>query len=398
MVKRLPGDLRDPRVQAELSGAIVSIAVCCAEWAAPPMKKRFAVARASRPKNGPAIEAGAPARRSGARRGLDSVTLEEVARLAEVSTITVSRALNHPGKVAPATLERVNRAIEQTGYVPNLLAGGLASRRSRLVAALVPAITNTVYAETIHYFSEALKAPGYQVMLGESGYTEQSEQEMLTAILSRRPDGILLTGVKHTIDCRRQLLGARIPVVETWDLTPTPLDVAVGFSHERLGEAVADYITSKGYRSVAVLSADDRRARLREKTMRIRLASHGVEDIAISVVPAPTDLRRGREGLRQIIEAGFRNGVVVCSSDTLAQGAMIEAQSRGMSVPGDIALLGFGDQSFAADTFPALSTVRIDRPQMGKLAAEALLKRIEGQTLDDPVIDVGFEIIERETT
>lgn len=342
-------------------------------------------------------EAKPATRKPSARRGLDSVTLEDVARLADVSTITVSRALNHPDKVAKSTLELVTRAIEQTGYVPNMLAGGLASRRSRLIAALVPAMTNSVYAETIHYFSEALKSSGYQVMLGECGYTEQSEHEIVTTVLSRRPDGILLTGVKHTLECRRQIMAAHIPVVETWDLTTTPLDVAVGFSHERLGEAVADYIVSKGYTRVASLCADDRRARLREKIMHAQLERRGITDFTSTTVPAPTDIRRGRDGMSDLLRNGFERGIVVCSSDTLAHGAMIECQSRAIAIPEPVAIFGFGDQSFAPDTFPALSTVRIDRPVMGRLAAEALLKRISGETLDDPVIDLGFELIERET-
>ena len=326
------------------------------------------MARTPQPSNGTAADPKSTPRKT-TRRGLDSVTLEDVARLADVSTITVSRALNHPDKVAAATLDRVTRAIEQTGYVPNLLAGGLASRRSRLVAALVPAMTNSVYAETVHYFSEALKDSGYQVMIGECGYPEEDEQELVTTILSRRPDGILLTGVKHTIDCRRQLMAAHIPVVEMWDLTTTPLDVVVGFSHERLGEAVADYLVSKGCKSIATLSADDRRAQLREKAMRARLASLGIADVAGTVIAAPTDLRRGREGMRDLLAGGFKKGVVVCSSDTAAHGAMIEAQSRGIKIPDQIGFFGFGDQSFAADIFPALSTVRVDRPEIGRLAA-----------------------------
>jgi len=356
------------------------------------------VSEASRTSTSNREEPKATPRKPAARRGLDSVTLEDVARLADVSTITVSRALNHPDKVAKSTLERVTRAIEQTGYVPNMLAGGLASRRSRLIAALVPAMTNSVYAETIHYFSEALKSSGYQVMLGECGYTEESEHEIVSTVLSRRPDGILLTGVKHTLECRRQIMAAHIPVVETWDLTTTPLDVAVGFSHERLGEAVADYIASKGYKRVASLSANDRRARLREKSMREQLKRRGIADFTSASVPAPTDMRRGRDGMSDLLRRGFKRGIVVCSSDTLAHGAMIECQSRGIAIPATVAIFGFGDQSFAPDTFPALSTVRIDRPVMGRLAAEALLKRIDAETLDDPVIDLGFEIIERETT
>lgn len=151
------------------------------------------------------------------------VTLEDVARLANVSAITVSRALNQPDKVAAKTLERVNQAIAQTGYVPNLLAGGLASRRSRLIAAVIPFMANSIFAEMVRAFSDVLRDAGYQVLLGETEFSEEREESLLNAILSRKPDGILLTGINHTNTCRKRLLAADIPIVETWDLTPTPL-------------------------------------------------------------------------------------------------------------------------------------------------------------------------------
>jgi LacI family transcriptional regulator, gluconate utilization system Gnt-I transcriptional repressor len=332
------------------------------------------------------------------RSGGNSITLEDVARLAGVSTITVSRAVNYPDKVAAKTLEKVNRAIAQTGYVPNLLAGGLASRRTRLIAAIIPAISNLVYAETVQYFSARLNAAGYQVLLGESGYPEKNEQQLLSAILSRRPDGILLTGVNHSPECRRLLLAANIPLVETWDITPTPLDVVVGFDHERIGRAVADFIAAKGFKQVGSVCASDRRARIREKAMIDRFAEHGIAPVITSEVPVPTDLHKGRLGLSDMLDQGFETGVVFCSSDILAHGVLTEAQSRGVRIPEQLAVIGFGDQSFAADTYPALTTVRIDRPRMGQQAAKALLARIDGQNLDDPVIDVGYQIIEREST
>lgn len=341
---------------------------------------------------------GGTRRRGGSSRAGDAVTLEEVARLAGVSTITVSRALNQPDKVAAGTLEKVNRAISQTGYVPNLLAGGLASKKTRMVAAIVPSIANLVYAETMQYFSKRLNEFGYQVMLGESGYPERSEQSLLSAILSRRPDGILLTGVNHSPECRRLLIGARIPVVETWDLTPTPLDLVVGFSHERIGLEVADFIAARGYRRVGTISASDRRAQYREKIMLERLQRHGVTETYRVQIPVPSDMRKGRDGLAELLQRGLGTGVVFCSSDTLAQGALTECLARGLKVPEQIAIIGFGDQSFAADTFPALSTVRIDRPRMGRVAADALLARIDGRPLEEHVIDVGFQIIERGTT
>lgn len=336
-------------------------------------------------------------RRGASRTGGGAVTLENVAQLAGVSSITVSRALNHPDQVAAQTLERINLAIAQTGYVPNLLAGGLASNRSRLIAAIVPAIANLVYAETIQYFSGHIRDAGYQVLLGEAGYGQQTEEELVSAVLSRRPDGIFLTGINHSADCRRRLLAARIPVVETWDLTPTPLDVVVGFSHERIGQAVAEYLYGKGYRKFAIVSADDPRALFRNRVFTETLARHGITDVPTGIVPAVSNLHRGRQGLSLLLGQGFSEGVIFCSSDTLAQGVLAEALSRGLSIPGDLAVFGFGDQDFAAHTYPALTTVKIDRRAMGKKAANALLSRLREEPSEESVVDVGFEIIPRET-
>jgi LacI family gluconate utilization system Gnt-I transcriptional repressor len=329
-------------------------------------------------------------------RGTGSVTLDDVAKLAGVSPITVSRALNYPNKVAPKTLEKINQAIARTGYVPNLLAGGLASRKSRLIAAIIPSLANSVYAETIQYFSDRLRESGYQVLLGESGYLESREESLITAVLSRRPDGIFLTGINHSMSCRRLLSAANIPVVETWDITPTPLDVVVGFSHERIGQAVADFLVGKGYRHIGVLTADDHRAQIRKRAFIETLAKHGIVDVAIRTVPTPTSFRLGREGIAQLLDSGF-TGAVFCSSDTLAQGALAEAQSRGLSVPGQLAIAGFGDQPYAAYTFPSLTTVRFDRAVIGQRAADALIARINGESVLEKVIDVGFTIVERQT-
>jgi LacI family gluconate utilization system Gnt-I transcriptional repressor len=337
-----------------------------------------------------------PAENTLSGRGTGSVTLDDVAKLAGVSPITVSRALNYPNKVAPKTLEKINQAIARTGYVPNLLAGGLASRRSRLIAAIIPSIANSVYAETIQFFSDRLRESGYQVLLGEAGYLESREESLITAVLSRRPDGILLTGVNHTMACRRLLAAANIPVVETWDITPTPLDVVVGFSHERIGQAVADFLLSKGYRNIGVISAEDHRAQIRQRAFIETLAKQGVVDVAITTVPTPTNFRLGREGLAKLLDSGF-SGAVFCSSDTLAQGALAEAQSRNLSVPGQVAIVGFGDQPYAAYTYPALTTVRFDREVIGRRAADALITRINGDAVNERVIDVGFNIVERQT-
>lgn len=317
--------------------------------------------------------------------------------MAGVSPITVSRVFNRPEMVASGTLEHVRRVIERTGYVPNMLAGGLASRRTRFVAAIVPAISSQIFSESIQSLTDRLWESGYQVLLGTSGYPTSREENLLAAILSRRPDGIFLTGISHSSGSRRRLVAANVPIVEVWDLTPTPVDMLVGFSHEKVGQAVAEYLVDKGHRRFGVISADDARAEVRRMGFLSVLEKNRIDDVQTVHVPAPSNFRLGREGLARLLDRGSLPRAVFCSSDTLAHGVLIEAQARGLSVPGDLAIVGFADLDFAAHTFPPLSTVRIDRPAIGRRAAEALLGRIEGRPVER-IVDIGFHVMERGTT
>ena len=180
------------------------------------------------------------------------VTLREVAEQAGVSMITVSRAINTPSQVSEPTRIRVQAAISSLGYVPNLIAGGLRSARSHLVTALVPTTTGQLFGEMVQSLTDALELRGYQVMLGQVGYAHSREDELLRAIVGRRPDGIVLTGIMHSPEGRRLLQASGIPVVETWDFTPNPIDMLVGLSHEQLGAAVCKHLHAKGRRRLAL--------------------------------------------------------------------------------------------------------------------------------------------------
>ena len=327
-------------------------------------------------------------------------TLIDVARVAGVSPITVSRALNRPEIVSEAAREKVLAAVQATGYVPNLLAGGLASNRSRLVALFVPTIVHSIFAETVQALMARLSQAGYQTLLGLTGYSAEQEEQLLAAVLGRKPDGIVLTGTLHTAASRQRLAQAGIPVVESWDLGEDPLDMQVGFSHEAVGRAQAEHLHARGYRRFAVVSVDDPRALRRCRSLVARLAELGLAEPPLEILPAPALVESGRAGLRQLLARDEAFDVVVCSSDTVAQGVMAEAASRGLRLPEDLAVLGFGNLSSAAQMHPALSSVSVEGDRMGTLAAEALLQRFnEGVRAREAVrIDTGFHIIDRATT
>jgi LacI family gluconate utilization system Gnt-I transcriptional repressor len=338
-----------------------------------------------------------PPRRT--RRGSGAVTLHDVAKLAGVAPITASRALNTPEQVSAAVRQKVAEAIARTGYVPNILAGGLASARSRLVAAVVPTIAGPVFLETVQSLTGALAERGYQLMLGQSGYTAGNREDaLLGAIIGRRPDGIVLTGIVHSAEGRRRLLAAGIPVVETWDLTPTPIDMLVGFSHVDVGRAVARYLHARGRRRLAVIAGNDERAKRRLDAFQGAAAELGLDPARVVLVPAPTTLRSGRAALAQLLGGGGEIDAVFCSSDLLALGVLTEAQARGIDVPGRLSIVGFGDLDFAADLHPALTTVRIDGMAIGRQAAQFIVDRAEGREVAERVVDIGFSIVERQTT
>ena len=331
------------------------------------------------------------------RRGSGAITLHDVAKLAGVAPITASRALNHPAQVSEEVRRKVSEAIARTGYVPNRLAGGLASTRSRLVAAVVPTITGPVFLQTVQSLTETLAGHGYQLMLGQSGYDPVREDALLEAIIGRRPDGIVLTGILHSASGRQRLLASGIPVVETWDLTPTPIDMLVGFSHVEVGCAVACFLHGRGRRRLAAVAGDDERAKRRFAAFQAETRLLGLAEVQSVVVPAPTTLRRGRGALADLLAADPSIDAIFCSSDLLALGVLTEARTRGLSVPGQLAVIGFGDQAFAEDLAPALTTVQIQGGAIGRQAAQFIVDRADGRTVEPRIVDIGFSIIERES-
>ena len=324
-----------------------------------------------------------------------SITVNDVARVAGVSAMTVSRVLNRPDSVPAGTVEKVRAAVAQTGYVPNRAAGALRSSRSRLVAAVVPTLSGPMFLETLEALTAGLAERGYQLMVGQSGYSEAREDELLADIIGRRPDGIVLTGVLHTAQGRQRLLASGIPIVETWDLIPDPIDVLVGFSHEAVGRAVAGFFADRGRRWLAVIGGDDPRARRRAEAFAAEAQARGLAAPVLQYVPAPTRLGHGRTALRELLRLQPQADAVFCSSDLLALGVLTEARVSGIDVPAQLAVVGFGDLNFAADLEPALTSVRVDPRQIGDLAAQCIVARATGEALDSRVIDVGFSIVER---
>jgi len=309
----------------------------------------------------------------------------------------VSRALNNPKVVRPATISRVMDAVNITGYIPNMLAGGLATSRTKLIAVVVPQINNNMFVDTVQAISDELALRGYHMLLCIVGYEPEAETDIVATLLSRRPDGIVLTGIHHTSELKRIILNANIPVVEIWDLTPTPIDMLIGFSHEKVGNAIGAYFLDKGFTRFGFICASDRRAVVRKKGAQAVLRTRPEHEIEELIVSRPANMEVGRNALRQMMADGKRFDAIICSSDTLAQGAIMEAEAQGLRVPGDLSVIGFADLNFAAHNRPAITTVSVDKWELGVKAARMLADKIEGIPVAESVVDLGYSLVIRES-
>jgi LacI family transcriptional regulator, gluconate utilization system Gnt-I transcriptional repressor len=331
-----------------------------------------------------------------------NVTLADVARVAGVSKITASRALANPGIVSPETRERVRKATLETGYVPNLLPIALRLNRTKLITCSVPTIgSGSVFMDAVQAMTEAFKVAGYQVLLGQRGYDATQEEQLVGTLLARRPDGVVFMGTVRSTAARQRLQNSGTPIVEAWDISDDPVDTMVGFSHKKVGAATARYLHKMGRCRFGIVSIDEPRGEQRaqgfiEAARRLGLLAKGLE-IPRARFPAPSRMRHGREGVARLLDEHPDLDAIYCATDLVALGALTEARLRGLAVPNQLAIIGFGDADFAADTDPPLSTVHVDSVALGQRTAELLIERIEGRMKAGEVLDIGFKLVKRAT-
>ena len=328
------------------------------------------------------------------------VRLVEVARAAGVSSMTVSRALRHPELVAPPTLRAVERAVARLGYLPDGAAAALATRRSRVVAAIVPTLMNSVYASTVHGLSAALRAAGYELMLGDSRYDPRVETALVRSFLGRRVDALVLTGVEHAGPTRSLLARHAVPVVEIWDATRRPIDMLVGFSNVAAGREAGRWLASSGRRRWGFVGTPpEREARSGKRLKGLREAARaaGLHAPETAFVADGLSAADGREAVRALLARVPAVDALFCANDALAVAALRAAHEAGIDVPARLAVLGFGDFDVAAVVRPALTTIAIPGEAIGRAAARAVLERLSGGAPRPVREDLGFGIVRRES-
>jgi LacI family gluconate utilization system Gnt-I transcriptional repressor len=327
-------------------------------------------------------------RLAGRRQG---VTLADVAALAQVSEITVSRILRNHGPIGAETRERVMAAVAQTGYVPNRLAGGLASSGSKLIGVIVPSLTNIVFPEVLGGIRSALEGTGFQAVIAVSDYNLMTEQELIASLLAWKPEAMVIAGLEHTEMARAMLAGSGVRIAEVMEIDSQPIDLAVGLSHRQAGFDTGRYLLERGYRRFGYVGHDwtsDRRARLRYDG----LVEAGVELVETCHFDGPSSIGAGRDMLAQILARGRQLDVVVFSNDDMATGGVFHCLGAGIRPRQDLALFGFNGLDVGQALPTPLSTVRSNRFLIGKTAIEKLLGQRERPDAPE-VIDTGYQII-----
>ena len=310
-----------------------------------------------------------------AGRQAEVPTMADVAKKAGVSTMTVSRALKEGSQVSQPTREKILDAVNELGYVLDQAAGSLSSRKTGFIAAIVPSINNSNFADTARGITDQLERTDLQLLLGYTDYSDEKEERLVEAMLRRRPEGVILTGGSHTERTRRMLKNAGVPVVETWDLPARPIDQVVGFSNEEAMRLLIKTLAGRGYRKFGYIGGTttrDSRGEQRRKGFVRAIDELGLPPGRIaSVGVPPISIEQGGQAIVSLLDRWPDTELVACVSDLSAFGALMECKRRGMRVPEDIAIAGFGDYEVAAFSHPGITTVNVDCYGIGTAGGRA---------------------------
>lgn len=326
--------------------------------------------------------------------------LADVARLARVSTATVSRALSLPHKVKPLTLARIEHAVQTLGYVAHGAARALASRRTHTVGAVIPTLANAIFADTTQALQKTLDEAGYMLLLASHEFDPALEARATRALLGRGIDGLVLLGTTHDASVFRMIEARQIPYVLTWALDASGSHPCIGFDSRAAAVRVADYLLDIGHREFAMISgitANNERARDRLDGVRAAIGARGARLPSERIVEKPFTHAAGREGLREVMAGANRPTAVICGNDVLAIGAMAECSARGLAVPLDVSITGFDDMEIASLITPGLTTVHFPTAELGAYAAKHLLARLAGQSVEMRR-ELPVELVVRDST
>ena len=308
-------------------------------------------------------------------------TLEDVARMAGVSTASISRALNDPDKVAKPTRERIQLAIDALGYTPNFGGKALASNRTNTVGAIIPSMANAMFASGLQAFQEVMSEAGVNLLVASTGYDPEHELRQIKSLIAHGAGGLLLIGNDRPDDTWQFLQKRRVSCVMSWCFRPSSNFLYVGFDNRRAAYEATLRVLALGHRRIAMICGimqNNDRARDRYDGARAAVVDFGQSAEIVDMSEAKYRLEFGAEAFGEIMARGTSPTAIICGNDVLAAGALMRARDMGIAVPDDISLVGFDDIGLASVVTPPLTTVRVPQIAMGRGAAQLLLAQLAG--------------------
>ncbi|MCC7463392.1 MAG: LacI family DNA-binding transcriptional regulator [Gammaproteobacteria bacterium] len=316
--------------------------------------------------------------------------------------MTVSRVIRGLDLVLPETRARVHKAIAALGYVPDRAAGSLASRRTGFIALMLPTLTNANFSAVAHGLTEALRPDDYHLLIAYTDYSLAEEERQLRNLLARRPEAIVLTGTAHRRSAARLLLAANAPVIEIADLPRHPIEHVVGFSNYEAGRTAARFLVQRGFvRIGAIAGASDEdvidfrgEERVRGFEDELRRCGLGTE-LVLRHGRAPLSYDHGAAATALLLERNAGLQALFAVSDLSAVGAVMECQRRGVRVPADLSIMGFGNFEIGREINPPLTTIHVDFHALGLRTGQMILELLAPGASPSPrIIDVGLGIVE----
>jgi LacI family gluconate utilization system Gnt-I transcriptional repressor len=315
--------------------------------------------------------------------------------------MTVSRVLRNRGDVSPATREKVLEAAKALGYVPNKIAGALASQRVNLVAVIIPSLRNMVFPEVLSGISNVLETTDLQPVVGVTDYLPEKEERVLYEMLSWRPSGVIIAGLEHSDASRAMMRAAGIPIVEIMDIDGTPIDAAVGISHRRAGREMAQAILKQGYQHIGFMGTKmplDHRARKRFEGFTEVLAKSGIEVEDQEFYSGGSALAKGREMTEAMLERSPELDFLYYSNDMIGAGGLLYLLEKGYDVPGKIGLAGFNGVELLDGLPRKLATMNAGRSEIGTKAAEIIAERVADPTKEvERIVELSPKVLYGDT-
>lgn len=337
----------------------------------------------------------------GVRRKAKKVTLSDVAKVADVSTMTVSKVIRKTGSISKPTQDKVYAAIDQLGYVPNQLAGSLSSQVNLMVAVIVPSLGNRVFADVLLGIDDVLNGAGMHTFVGQSNFHTDIEEEIIRTMMSWQPSGLILTGgISHSLSAQRILAAQSCPIVQIWDNDEPDFDVNVGFSHELSGQIMANHFKERKFQKVGYVGAEhdiDVCAARRFDGFRKQMEVYGTQ-VASEIVPnGERQTPDGIVGTERLLKRVPDLDAIFYLNDAMAVGGLTHLHRIGKRVPKDIAVAGFNGSSRGQLIHTDLTTIDVPRREIGEFAARSLLDKVAGKSVPRKM-DFQINLIQGSTT